>query len=213
MTVAFIIRFHYKKDDPRFEWRFNYFKKYVLTNILAQTFQGFDICIWVNEWHRHYFEELNVPNIKLFTVKGENVRYKQNNGKRYFVDFVKWNQVQGLEKYDVQLGLDSDDLITDQYLAIVMATIEKNKDAKSLHVSFQPMLHDVATGNQKPMPQVYNSLKGSAFFALYQPDKEKYIFAYQDSHLRLGRYCEKSITIPAGYCYASCHEFNESTRI
>jgi hypothetical protein len=47
--------------------------------------------------------------------------------------------------------------------------------------------------------------------ALYQPKKENYRFIYEESHLTIIKKADKKIVLPIGYCYATCHEYNEST--
>jgi hypothetical protein len=212
MKIAFIIRFHYKIDDPRFEWRFNYFKDFVLPMIKNQTVKDFDICVRCNEWHKKLFENLG---LKTFTVENESVKYKRNGRFRYFHDFVNWERVLGLEKYDIQMGLDSDDLIEKNYVEKICWEVEKfikEYPGKSLHLSFQPQTLNIRNG-KKIIGELhrYRPTKGSAFMALYQPNKENYKFIYCESHITLWRHADKSITLPKGYCYASIHHLNEST--
>ena len=213
MTSAFIIRFHYAKEDPRVEWRFAYFVKEVLPRIKAQTVQGFDICIRTSPWHKEMFEQLG---LKTFSVTDEAAKYKTLNGKQYFYDFVPFSDVYGLEKYDVQMGLDSDDLVEPRYVETIMDTIREftalMSEDKSLHISFQPSTVNIRNGKRVvgQMPP-YSPTKGSAFFALYQPNKENYVFAYCGSHLTLWEHADHSVTLPVGYCMATIHDINEST--
>lgn len=213
MTAAFIIRFHYEENDPRFEWRFNYFKEEVLPRILAQTNQDFMIAIRCNHAHDKLFKDLS-EKIKVFHVFNEEAKYKTGgSGAKYFYDFVPWSQIKDLKKYDIQMGLDSDDLIDPNYYQRIIAQLQCHDLTKSLHISFQPRLLDVKTKQDFPIKQIYSPEKGSAFFALYQPDKENFHFAYEISHLRLGTLASKSITVGEGYCFASCHDLNESTHL
>jgi len=212
MTKAFIIRFHYGKDDKRFEWRFNYFKEKVLPRIKGQTVNGFDICIRCNEWHKKLFEDLG---LKTFQVKDESVKYKINGRFKYFHDFASWDRVIGLEKYDLQMGLDSDDLIERNYVERILKEVETFKlgnPTRSLHLSFQPQTINIRNG-RKIIGELhrYNPRKGSAFMALYQPNKENYKFIYCESHISLWKHADFSITLPRGYCYATIHDINEST--
>lgn len=212
MTKSFIIRFHYSKDDPRFEWRYSYFMSDVLPRLREQTVQDFDICIRVNPWHKAHFEKLG---LKTFTVRDEFVKYKQGNGKTYFHDFVDFDRVEGLEKYDIQMGLDSDDLIEPDYVEKIVETVEKFKTenpGKKLHLSFQPHTINIREGKKtiKPM-RTYSPTRGSAFMALYQPSKENYKFVYCESHMTLWKHADVSVTLPSGYCMATIHNINEST--
>lgn len=212
MKISFIIRFHYKQNDPRFAWRFQYFKEKVLPRIKAQTVKDFDICVWCNEWHKVLFEELG---LKTFGVKEEKIKYKINGRFRYFHDFVKWDNVVGLEKYDLQMGVDSDDLIEKNYVEKIIEELEKFKlsnPTKSLHLSFQPQTINIRNGRKKIGElHRYKPTKGSAFMALYQPNKDKYEFIYCESHITLWKHADFSITLPKGYCYATIHSLNEST--
>lgn len=208
---AVIIRFHYEKNDPRFEWRFQYFKDKVLPCLLEQTVSNFDIAIRCNPWHADLFKDLS-PRIVVFHVKGEHVSFKQGGRKQYFFDFVPWENVEGLPEYEIQYGLDSDELISPDYIEGFQKAIEANKSAGSLHLCYQPELIDVRTGKVFSIGQTYTPTMGSAFFAIYQPHGSKpYRFAYEHSHLTLGSLFTKSIVLPIGKCWASVHNYNEST--
>jgi hypothetical protein len=216
MTHALIIRFHYKVDDPRFEWRYQYFKRTVLPRILEQSYSNFDICIWCNPEHDTLFKVLH-KRIKVFHVKGDRQNYKQINGKRYFYDFASWEDVENLEKYDIQTGIDSDDLISKDFIKEIERLVYVHKCAgngdKKLHISFQPELFIWKTGKTERITQRYHKKKGSAFLSLYQPNKNDYVFLYCDSHLRMWKYADESITVPSGFCWATVHEINESTGV
>lgn len=209
---AVIIRFHYDQNDKRFEWRFQYFKDHVLPCLLEQTVSNFDIAIRCNPWHADLFKELS-PRIIPFHVKDEHTSYKQKGRKSYFFDFIPWENVIDLPEYEIQYGLDSDDLITPDYIETLQKVIEGWKpEVSTLHVSFQPELLDVKTQKVSPIGQEYSPEKGSAFMAIYQPrGTEPYRFVYEQSHLTLGSLFEKSITLPKGKCFASVHSYNEST--
>lgn len=211
MTTSFIIRFHYKQADPRFEWRFKHFTNNVLPRIYAQTYKDFDICIWCNDWHKHFFEAIG---LKTFTVKNEVVKYKQHKHRpdiRFFHDFKKWEDVIGLEKYDLQLGLDSDDFIEPTYIETIIKTLEKYKNCnKSIHLCYHPELIHLDTGKISKLGD-YNTNRGSAFMALYQPDKTKYRFIYEESHISIIGKADIKVILPKGYCYAVAHAINEST--
>jgi len=169
MTTVLIIRFHYQKDDPRFAWRFAYFQSMVLPRILGQTDQNFDIAIWCNEWHDGLFRALS-EKIRTFRVKAE-ARYRTGiGGKRYFLDFAPWKDVEGLEQYDIQAGLDSDDLVEPDFISTIHELVKKNGAENSLHISFQPGLFFVKKLATGPMRNIYGPTRGSAFMALYQPE-------------------------------------------
>lgn len=210
MTTGIIIRFHYKQDDPRFSWRYKHFVENVLPRILTQTYNQFDVCIWCNDWHRHFFESIG---LKTFTVKEEKVKYKINGHQKYFHDFTPWESVVGLEKYDIQIGLDSDDYIDRNFVGQVVLEIEKNmfdRGNKSVHICFQPELIRLSTGAKEPM-RIYHRKRGSAFMALFQPNKENYRFIYEESHISIIRKADIARVLPVGYCWAVAHDINEST--
>jgi hypothetical protein len=214
-TAVLIIRFHYADSDPRFKFRFNYFKTAVLPTILAQRNQNFDIAIRCNPEHDALFTALS-PRIRVFHVKNEGVNYIHGkNGKRYFHDHVSWNRIIDLPKYDIQIGLDSDDFIAPDYVAVIRKTCRdfhsRNLGA-SLHISFQPRKMYLKNKRTTGMME-YTPRRGSAFMALFQPNKgENYKFIYEMSHLNLWKLADKSVTIPSGHCMVTVHSHNESTR-
>lgn len=208
MTTAFIIRFHYEENDPRFAWRFHYFKEEVLPRIFAQG-TDFDIAIRCNPAHDQLFLDLS-SRIRVFHVRDERAKYRP--GTRFFFDFVPWSDVLDLPEYELQIGLDSDDLIEPGYLEEIRGAIVPNK---TMHLCFQPELLDVKTKKIHRMPQRYDARRGSAFFAIYQPEGTRpYRFAYEESHLTIGRLFDiRLISGKENFCFASCHDLNESTHI
>jgi hypothetical protein len=73
---------------------------------------------------------------------------------------------------------------------------------------------DIRTLKTYRCPYRYHAQKGSAFLSLYQPDKgPDYKFLYHESHLKMWRHAEKSITIREGYVCFSVHDQNSSTFI
>lgn len=216
MTHAIIIRFHYEETDPRWPWRFQYFKNVVLPRLLSQTNQDFDICIRCNQWQIPHFMELS-PRIIPFYVKNERVNYRTAGAGRkkiYFFDFANWDEVVGLKKYDIQSGLDSDDLISVDYIQTVKDKVREYASAhpgKALHLCFQPEIFNTKSNLTYSIGIKYSEKDGSAFMSLYQPDKENYHWVYEISHHKLGQLADKSIVLPAGYCWASVHDHNEST--
>jgi len=205
---ALIIRFHYEKEDPRFDWRFSYFKAVVLPRILNQTREDFDICIWCNKWHDEIFKSLS-SRIKIFHAKKDTIKYKILKGKKYYYDFIEYEDLEGLDKYEIQSGIDSDDLISRDYIDTIVKYLKNEKD--KTHLCFQPKTFNLKTLAIKPMLP-YHSKRGSPFLSLYQPNKEdNYKFIYCDSHISMWRYAKKSIVIPSGHCFMTIHYFNEST--
>jgi hypothetical protein len=206
---------HYKKDDPRFQWRLDYFKKEVLPRILNQSDPNFDIWIRCYPWQKKILESLS-PRIKTFTVKNEGARYKQhkrNPKKQYFHDFVKWEDVENLPRYEIQMSLDSDDLIDPLYVAFLRITLDqlsKTNPGKRIHACFQPESLDLKTGETKKLGN-YTSKRGSAFFGFYQPISDDYFFIGSESHISMWKHADLSVVLPIGSCWATVHDINEST--
>lgn len=207
---------HFPKDDPRWSWRFNYFASMVLPKILAQRDQDFDICIRANKWHAKELKALS-PKIKIFDVKekekGKIKKGYEEKAKIYFVDFVDFQDTKGLKRYDIQIGIDSDDMPINIDFVTRLKKECINRLMTSLHVGFQPYIFEASTLRTFKSFR-YSAERGSPIFALYQPNKKReYVFAYEDSHLKLPQYMEQSITISEGYCAFSVHNFNSSTRL
>lgn len=181
----------------------------VLPKLLGQIDKDFDICIWCNDWQKGLFDVLS-PRIKTFTSSFDPTRRK---GK-FFVDFIEWKDLVGIEKYDIQIGVDSDDLIREDFVQKAKEVIAENYDGGKIHLSFIPYLFDLKTMRTYHTPYPYHEKQGSPFMALYQRDKgDSYKFIYHDSHLKMHQYADKSISIPAGYCWFTTHDYNESTQL
>lgn len=212
MKTAFIIRMHYSYDDPKWDWRLAYFKAMVLPKLLDQTDLNFDICMWVNPHHQEEVLSLS-EKIKVFTGDvTEDIRHRKKGGK-YFVDFTEFENLKGLDKYELQIGLDTDDLILRKDFVSRIREECSKRDYK-FHISFQPYVFDARSLRTFEAPMKYQGKKGSAIFALYQPNVEKrFIFAYHDSHLRLPFHAKESLFIDEGYCAYSVHDLNESTSL
>jgi hypothetical protein len=208
LTCAFIIRLHYEENDQRFEWRLKYFKEDVLPRIRAQTEKGFDICVRCNRAHYKIFESLGC---KPFHVRKEYAGYvlSENGRAKYFYDFVKWEDCTDLAQYDIQIGLDSDDLIAPNYVEKIKLECAKSKT--SLHIHFQPEDYVLRTKTVKPHRPPYRKDRGSPFFALYYPDKSEYHHCYEAAHRLLYRLAARSVFISSGYCWMTIHDQNEST--
>jgi hypothetical protein len=205
-TCAFIIRLHYPENDPRFEWRLKYFKEAVLPRIRAQSDQKFDICVRCNPAHDRIFENLGC---KPFHVKNEYSEYvlSEDGTRKFFYDFVKWEDCIGLERYDIQVGLDSDDLIALDYIKRIK--LECAGSSSSLHIYFQPEEFVLETRKFRSHPERF--MDGSAFFALYFPDKSVYHHCFETSHRKVSKLADRSVRIPSGYCWITIHDLNESS--
>ncbi|MDD5068069.1 MAG: glycosyltransferase [Candidatus Pacebacteria bacterium] len=206
-----IIRMHYQEHDKRFPWRLAYFQAMVYPRLMNQTDKNFDIAIRCNQWQEEAIKRID-PRIITFQTRNQTVRYRMHRGKKYFYDFCKWKDVMGLRQYDIQTGLDSDDLVSRCFIERIKSEVNNAEGKKSLHISFQPELFELKTLKTRSITTKYGPKKGSAFLSLYQPNKKNYKFIYEESHLDMWRHAKKSIIIPEGYCWATAHGLNESTR-
>ena len=202
MKIAFIIRFHYKKDDERFNWRFNFFKDEVLPRIKAQTHKDFDICVWCNPWHKELFEGLGVKTFNATYVKKDT---------KHFTDFTDWSNVHGLEMYDIQIGLDSDDLV-EPTLVEKTVSLFNGKEGKLL-ISFQPKKVDIVTGKSYLMKNYKKMNRCSPCFAILQTDKSDYRFAYYRSHYRMNQDKWDEVMYVDDQVTMAIHHQNDSTTI
>jgi len=205
MNTTIITRFHYpesKKGSKEYKWRFNYYKDKILPKVKNQTDKDFDINVWCNDWQRESLEELGISTFQVNTKT-------RTNKLGYFIDFADWSEVEGLKKYDIQIGLDSDDYITPEFIKKVK-DIASNQ-IRSTFISFQPEKVDIKTGNKYPMKRTYNH-QGSPVFAIYQPHGD-YKFAYETSHLLMPKEFKNFYFVDKGYCYVSVHDYNDSTSI
>jgi hypothetical protein len=200
--ISFITRFHYLETSNEFLWRFDYYKNNVLPRILNQTNTDFDIWIWCEKKHDEMFKSLS-NKINTFSAT-----YLKRDSK-YFIDYTTWNEVKGLPKYNIQIGLDSDDLIEPTFVEKVK---ELSIGNKTIFISFQPMKLDIKN-NKKYLMDKYTTKRGSPIFAFYQPDLTDFKFAYHTSHLLMPNIVDKVILIQEGYCYMSIHNLNDSTKI
>jgi len=202
--IAVITRFHYPKDDPEYRWRLDYYRDEVLPRLLRQYCQDFDIWIWCEPWQEKELKSLS-PRIRTFRAT-----YAKRDS-HLFIDYTLWENVFGLPKYEIQVGLDSDDLVAPGFIEKIQELCQGDK---SLLLSFQPIKFDIATGNRYHMDQ-YTEQRGSPIFAFYQPDiyTKDFKFAYHTSHLRMPVLAQKRIIVPEGYAYMSIHDRNDSTRI
>lgn len=216
MKTAFVIRMHFKKNDPRWSWRLAYFRAVVLPKLLAQTDQDFDICLRVNPHHVAEVQAIS-DRIKIFDIVQSRKNWikpgYRHKAKRYFVDFIEFKYLVGFERYDIQIGIDSDDMpLRTDFVARIKEECARVSAGKTLHISFQPHIFHVPTLRMYKCPTEYGEAKGSPIFALYQPaGVKRYIFAYEDSHLKLPTYTDRKIRIEEDYCCYSVHDNNSST--
>lgn len=207
--TAVITRFHYPENDQGFKWRFEYYRDVTLPALLAQTDQDFDIWIWCETWHFNTFRELH-PRINVFNVDYEYRRTGKHG--QYFQDASPWAKVHGLPYYELQIALDSDDLLEP-------AAIETIKGAafrcsQRTCISVQPLKLDIKTGKRYQM-RGYPGHRASPCYAIYQPTTltDNFMFLYHDSHMKIAAYCDNKIDLAEGLVLMSIHDLNDSTEI
>lgn len=202
--AALIIRMCYRdlvSDAAR--WRFDFFEHEVLPRILDQTTNRFDIWVWTNPAHAEEVESMS-QHITTFTVKTE---------LSPLMSRIPWQSVVGVPRYPVQLRLDSDDLIGPRYVEIALASLRSLHKARSV-VYFQPMKYELSTKSVYAMRKPYTGKRMSAFLALQQPTTPKhYNWVYGIGHTKMARFAEAVLSIPAGHCWMTVHDFNDTTAL
>lgn len=175
-----------------FEWRYHYFACCVLPRLQAQTVQDFDICILADPQDHDRLKELH-KRIRPFTLDTPGFFYsKQGN--------FKYEQTRGLDRYKVQIRLDSDDLVSPRF-------VETCQRSEKTVVTFQPELFILKQLKVKRMNHRYSSDKPSMFMSFRSP--EPYRCIYHEVFLRFGKYdCEFH---PEGDCWMTVHSNNRST--
>lgn len=214
-TAAFIVRLHYPEGEQA-NWRMAYFEAMVLPRIRAQ--RGFTgvVCVWCDDWQRQRIEAMGcVPFGVRDEFKGWIKPGYEHKAGRYHVDFVPWRAVVGMPRFDLQIAIDSDELLLrDDTLERIRAEVQGETTA---HVSFQHELYDVERLELCTSRHRYSATVGSAFYALWQPrvSDEDYVFAYDDSHLKIGQQMQRRLFVPESgkdaYVAASVHKHNAST--
>jgi hypothetical protein len=222
---AVIIRLDYPTDSPKFEWRLAFFQAMVLPRLLGQNRDDFDIAVRCNPAHAKRIAGLS-PRIRTFGVKprwrgwvkpGYESKIKSAGG-RYHVDFVPWEAVVGLPRYEIQTAIDSDDLIlTFDFIDRIEQALADVPKGKTAHLCFQPFIFHVPALRTYRCPILYSATKGSAFYSIYQPGAPArgFVFAYDDSHLVIGRQFQRRLFIDdrEPIVAFSVHDANESTHL
>lgn len=201
--IAVITRLAYKKDDPKFPWRLETYKKYTLPSLLNQTDDDFDIWVWCKPHHDEIIKALD-PRIQVF--HGE---WIPRENTKYFTSFVKWDELEGLPKYTAQLGLDSDD----ELAPTAIATIKKSLNGGRKAISLQPIKRELETGKTYEMTSYAEIDRIAPIFCLYQPSEEDWIFAYQYGHYSEMPAQFEVIVYLYGLATMNIHDSNCSTTI
>lgn len=189
------------KHEFDFLKRLELYKKTAYTSLITQNNKNFDIAVLCNPEHDKHLISLGIIP---FHRKDGHFGEKTLAGWHTFVD---WSNIEGLEKYYIQSNLDSDDEVTSDYVDKVQNLLYGNK---RIHLHFQPKLRDYKTKEEKEMKTKYDINRGSAFFSLYQPEEEGYIYLGCDSHRDMVKYADKSILVN-GFCFVNIHADNDTS--
>lgn len=205
MRHVVITRMLYREDEPFFQ-RLELYKAYTLKSLREQTNQNFDIAVLCSKQHAHIFRKMDI--IPFFTRSDYFGEFSQET-KTWHVK-VPWGEIEGLREYEIQTNLDSDDFVSSDYIEAVQ---ELSHGDKSIHIHFQPTLVDIKTGEHKKMRNRYDDKTGSAFYSLYQPNPQEYIYIGIDGHRKMQQYADKTVFIGEGYAFVGIHDHNDSTTI
>ena len=190
--------YEHKKD---FLERLELYKETALKSLQNQKNKDFDIAVLCNSDHDKYLKSLGIiPFHRKDGLFGE----KTAKGWHSFVDL---SGIEGLDKYYIQSNLDSDDEVLPEYIDKVQELLLGNK---KIHLHFQPMLRDYKTKEEKEMATKYSNDCCSAFFSLYQPVEEGYIYLGCDSHKNMSKYADKTILLN-GFCFVNIHDDNDTS--
>ena len=199
LSCVVVTNLTYELGDPMFKIRLEWYKDVVLPCLLKQKDKDFDIALKVNPKH------MNIKvhdKVKLFTEKD----YKGYG-------FTTWENVKGLKKYDIQCNLDSDDIVNEHYVSLIKEAVRSGNMDKPMHIQFQPLVIDTVHGDAKYMKIIYNPKQGSAFYAIFFPDKEKeYFFIKEYSHWIMPRLFKRHIIYANGVCWIVINGLNIRTK-
>jgi hypothetical protein len=205
LETAFITRFHYPLDHPDFKWRFNYYKEQVLPRLQNQTIPV-QIWVWCEPHHEHLFKELGVNTFQA-TYTPEKVKH--------FTDFTSYKNTIGLPMFDVQIGIDSDDLAYPDLAEKALEEIKSSGKEKVL-LSFQPLKFDLKTKRKYVMPNYQKKNRCSPCYAIKQPkDINSYKFIYYRCHYRMNTdlFFDQVIHVNNTYVMMTIHDLNDTTKI
>lgn len=196
---AVIVRLHYQPGDLRFGWRLAFFRSMVLPRLASQTCQDFEI--WVI-CHPHHVQEI------------ENLENLQARGLSDFPGLSGWKDSQelaeALPRFDIQTALDSDDLVSLDYIARIQEEVGKRL-GRTLVLSFQPYKLNLLDLRRYKMWERYHERQCSMFWTLYIPAGQEYRSVIEFDHSFAWKWCSNVVTIPEGYCDMTIHGANMET--
>ena len=214
----------YIESDPMLDIRLERYVDIVVPQLRGQTNTDFDIALRVNkptlDKIRHYLDTHGCKDIITFTEdhilflgtyydKSEFYNYGGESINKYST----WENIHGLEKYDIQTSYDSDDYVSKDYIQTVKDIAMGHENKEPLHIHFQPIWLHEATKTTGRMEFRYNKYCGSAFYSIYCPQKDKeYIFCRVRSHANILNMFKYTILVPEGKCWIGVNENNVRTR-
>lgn len=202
MNHIIITMFAYP-PGKRFLDRLEIYKKWHLSALHKQTLQNFDIGAICHPENDHYLKELGV--IPVHTKDGYNGHIHPT--RKHWEYYTPWENIDGIKKYEVQTGLDTDNFLEPNYVERLYEELEKLPKDKPAHIHFQPEIWNIITGEKKRMNSRYGVDWGSAMYSIYQP-REPYYFIYHDSHSRMNKLFKTSVLVKEGYCWVGLHDEN-----
>ena len=200
MKHAVIVRFYYEKENESFNFRLNLFKNNMLKCIFNQTNQDFEFYIVCHPQHNKLFTNIN-SKIKTINTSG----VVKPNGmvlRAYF-------NLEQFEKYNIVTRVDSDDLISDDFIETIVSYYNPDDKTPTL-IHFDPIWLDYELNKQYiPKKNKYNDKFTSMFCSFINPTH----FVYNIEHIYLGQYAKKIIKIPYGKCWLVVHGHNDTTHL
>lgn len=201
MNHIIITTFTYPPGE-RFDRRMEIYKKYHLDSLYKQTLQNFDIGAICHPDNNHIFKEMGIIPINTKDGYDGHIHPTRNHWEYY----TPWENIDGLKKYKVQTGLDTDNFLEPNYVEKTFEELEKLPEGNK-YVQFQPMIKNILTGEEKKMSCRYNNDNfGSAMFSISQT--EPYYFIYHDGHTRMQNLFENKKLVGEGYCWVGIHDEN-----
>lgn len=202
LSHAVITRMHYPPESPVFPWRLAFYRTMVLPRLLNQTDKNFEVWVVCHPEHMAAVEELgsgiHVCGLPAFPAPFFDGRMKELDAK----------ELEVLPQFDIQTSLDSDDLVSLDYIARIKEEVAKRPD-RLLALSFQPWKLDLLTLKRYKMSERYGTHQGSMFYSLYQPDKSDYQSIMSINHIYLGVFfTDVVIVAEEGYCDFVIHGAN-----
>lgn len=206
--IDVVTRFYYPEWDDDVQFRYDFWVNKCLSRLDDQTDLGFRLNVWVDDGP-HGTAGVEVPKVGAERVNKFTVALPELDG---WEGFAHWDNVHGFEGGRVIVGLDSDDLVSPDFIETVRKEAEGR--VSNTLVSFQPTKLDIKTGFEYTMKQYQPRLKCSPVFAMIQPDPADRVFPYYRGHYRLPNDDRwEMVYLGEGFCKMGIHDLNALTTI